>query len=61
MKIEEMFKINPIKFNVVSIFFSPLQIVTHAISGDVFTVALVKMWVCYFCHFTIITPNPVNI
>ena len=43
------------------IFLDPLQIMTHTISEDVFTVVLVKMRVCFFCHFTTIIPNPVNV
>ena len=50
-----------ITFNVISISLGPLQVVTYTISEDIFTVVLVKMRECYFCHFTTIIPNPVNV
>ena len=31
---------------------------THTVSEDVFTVVLVKVWICYLCHLTIILSNP---
>ena len=60
-KNKRCYKIIPIKFNVISISLGPLQTVTYTISEDVFTVVLVKSRVCYFCHFTTIIPNPVNV